>query len=164
MFRKSAGTSGFLSKDEVTRLEPEFHNGYAVYKNDVNITLARGRKHMDEYNALWLKKNPFPDKSVSSVFVDLYYAGQVMHRWIVVYMDGFREVILQPSVENVPGSDGDLPEDYEYFIPTDKMQLLRLLTGLIVSGVKSEFVPRKVSDMMQRIKMKSRQPREPEPD
>jgi len=86
-----------------TDLEPVAHSSLAVYKPDIDISIAFGAIHRDEFNEPWTKN--FPDKRASSEWVCLRYRGTVVYDWIVVLVDGARYAILLPSSET--GSDGE---------------------------------------------------------
>lgn len=117
----------------VSELQPKTHGTRAIYKGDIDISLAWGAEHRDEYAAPWMPGgSPYPDKSVSSIFVELRYRGEVVQYWIMIFLDGFR--ILIPTPDMVPGSWDDEKRTARWYVSRSDLQLGRLLAALIVSG------------------------------
>jgi hypothetical protein len=71
----------FGQKNQQNYLEPKLHNYVAVYKPDVDVTLAFDAPVNDPFNEPWTDK--FADKHAVSVAVWLRYRG------VVVYERGF---------------------------------------------------------------------------
>ena len=86
--------------DEKSVLKEESHGMYAVFKNNINISLAFGLTINENFKEEWA--NSFPDPQASSQFVDLFFANTLVERIAYVVVDGGRAKLPMPeSINNL---------------------------------------------------------------
>jgi len=90
----------------------------AVYKPDIDISLAFACNVTDPFTEPWTQR--FPDSHASSVQVWLRYKGQVVSTLNCVLVDGARYLVPLPEIVNAGG----------YRVPTAKMPMAELLFQL----------------------------------
>ena len=71
------------------------HDELLTLKSNLSIAMAVGMSHMEDYAGDWALQ--FPDRAASSEYVDLLWNGMVIHREIVVNVDGGRCVLPLPA-------------------------------------------------------------------
>ena len=91
------------------------HDELLTLKDNLSVSIASGAVHMQDYPEDWARS--FPDASASSEYVDLLYNGMVIHREIVVLVDGGRCSLPQP-----------LPRTSE--IPRRRYEFVRIIQAL----------------------------------
>ena len=81
----------------VPYVRPIDHNNLAVFRDDVDITLAWGASDEDDSDLTepWTKK--FADPSARIFYVDLRYRGAPVYEWLFVLVDGARYSIPLPE-------------------------------------------------------------------
>jgi hypothetical protein len=92
-----------ISGGERTWLELNWHNGVAVYQDDVDIRLAFGMEVDRDLDLGWT----FPDPQTTRDLVDLFWRGSLVYRWSVYSVDGGRAYLPQvrpATVETGPGA------------------------------------------------------------
>ena len=98
-------------------LKEESHSMYAVYKPDINISLAFGLTVNENFKEKWA--NSFPDPQASSQFVDLFYANTLVERIVYVVVDGGRAKLPLPiSIKNLKVN----PNEYYIIRLIDNME------------------------------------------
>lgn len=99
--------------DGVWGLDHDEHMTRAAFIPDVNVTIAFGlavqmphRGGLDEAHEQpeWAK---FPDPTVDVDYIDVFWAGALVDRDLVVTVDGGRAVLPDPT----PEYEGELPEN-----------------------------------------------------
>jgi hypothetical protein len=76
-------------------LEPKTHSQLAVYKPDVDISLAMGAQVVENLQEPWTAK--FPNTNASHVAIWLRYRGSVIFEWVYVCVDGCRYLLPMPN-------------------------------------------------------------------
>ena len=89
---------GTVESGDQQRLEVREHHSHYVLRSDVSITLAIG---MDGFNGdrplTFAWSAHFSDESVTGVFADVLFHGQVVHRKQLLVVDGARAYLPTPS-------------------------------------------------------------------
>lgn len=85
-------------EDECQILQPTFHHGLAVFKPDVDVSLAFGATVNSPLEEPWVER--FPDRAASTIAVWLRYRGAMVFEWVVARVDGGRYVLPLPGVRN----------------------------------------------------------------
>ncbi len=116
----------------VPYVEPTAHHTRAIYKGDIDVSLAWGATHQPDYHAPWMPKSLFSDPSISSIYIDLRYRGQVVQNWIMIYLDGSR--ILIPTPDLVPGTGEDEDNPMRWYVMRRSVEYARRFAALVVSG------------------------------
>jgi hypothetical protein len=76
-------------------LEPKTHSKLAVYKPDVDISLAMDATVNEDFAESWTQK--FSDPKASSVAICLRYRGSIVFEWVYVSVDGGRYLLPMPK-------------------------------------------------------------------
>lgn len=126
--KRIEGIEGLVPYVELTG-----HHTLAIYKGDIDISLAWGATHRDDYGAPWMPKSLFPDPSISSIYIDLRYRGQVVQNWIMIYLDGSRILIPRPDLVPGTGEDED-GKPMRWYVMRRSMEYARRFAALVVSG------------------------------
>jgi len=101
--------------------QPISHDMLAVFKSDVDVSMAWGAVICDAFSEPWHKK--LPDPSAKSVLVVLRHNGAKVDDWTFVNVDGGRYIVPLPHFNN--GA---------YEIPVDMMPLGNLVFDLYSAG------------------------------
>jgi hypothetical protein len=96
----------------VQHQDPDGHNEFLTFKNDLAISIAMGLPHLDDFQEAWVEV--FPDKKASSAWVDLRWNGLPVLRVIGVNVDGAR--CMLPAADRA-----------ELTVPKTKSNLFELL-------------------------------------
>lgn len=81
---------------QLKTLEYEAHEKRAIYKGDIDISMEWGYRYLDDFKEEWA--NSFADRTASASFLDLKYRGDIIHREIIVSVDGGRCYLPLPLV------------------------------------------------------------------
>jgi hypothetical protein len=104
------------------------HDGRAIYKPDIAISILSGHTFQDNYQADWLED--FADKSATGNLADIAYNGVVVDRVHYVVVDGGRSILPSPLMGRltVPGWNDAIvrllhalynsPEPYDRYFET----------------------------------------------
>lgn len=113
----------------------ESHSKTAAYMPDVNLTLAWGmdppgdeNPHLPGSPGASLGA-PFPDKSVSSFQVDVFYAGSLVDRHYGVHLDGYRAALPYPMMQPLTEPDED-DQSFVWTVSPWEVELFRLISDL----------------------------------
>lgn len=106
-------------------LEPVNHDYLAVYKPDVDISLAFGANVCKDFQEPWVRG--FPDSHASSVVVELRYRGSPVYEEVFVVVDGGRNLLPMPK-----------PRENEFVLPRSRLAMARLMYGVFPSGGRGE--------------------------
>jgi hypothetical protein len=101
-------------------LEVYEHHYSATYRHDVNLTMAWGFEvDRDLTFPMW---NGFPDPQISRLNLDIFWAGALINRILLVSVDGGRGTFVMPTLvggqDTVTGSEvavGDLLMSFRGF-------------------------------------------------
>ncbi|MBL0949275.1 MAG: hypothetical protein IBJ08_00920 [Pseudomonas sp.] len=80
---------------EFSGLEIDSHSNVMSFKPDLQISVAYGMQHNDDFREEWA--NSFPDPHASSAYVDFFYAKNLVYRDIYVAVDGGRFLLPLPE-------------------------------------------------------------------
>lgn len=108
---------------EFHNIEIDSHAEIFSLKSDLNISIACGISHNDDFIEEWA--NSFPDKKASSSFVDFFYCNQLVFRDIYVSVDGGRARIPLPDME----FNHKEQKVARYTVPRKKYSFFSLLNG-----------------------------------
>lgn len=109
--------------DRLINLDYNAHESRAVYKPDIDISLEWGLRHLDDFKEPWAQT--YSHDSAMSKFVDLNYRGRIVHRELVVFVDGARCILPPPMPED---DDGNLK------VPRSQVKFTKLLNALGGTG------------------------------
>ena len=101
--------------------EDRFHRSLAIYKPDVDVTIAYGAAVMNEFQEPWT--DLYSDANATSVALVLQYRGQAIYEWTFVVVDGGRYLVPMPKFQNG-----------KYTVSQSEMQLARLFFGVYGVG------------------------------
>jgi hypothetical protein len=99
------------------------HYHLAVFRPDVDISLAFGATVNSDFHEPWVES--FPDPHATSVAVVLRYRGTPVYEWTFVTVDGGRYLVPMPQPPNAEG---------KYQISAGKLSFARLMFDLYGSG------------------------------
>jgi hypothetical protein len=109
---------------EFHNIEIESHSELFSLKSNLNISVACGITHNDDFIEDWA--NSFADKKASSSFVDFFYCNQLVYRDIYVSVDGGRARIPLPDMK----FDTKSNKVKSYTVPRDKFVFFKILNSL----------------------------------
>ncbi|MCF7810735.1 hypothetical protein K9N50_07070 [bacterium] len=79
-------------------LKCDHHTGYAVYEEDISLTIAFGVVVTDDWHESW--SDVFPNKKASFNLVDVFYNGALVYRSNYICVDGGRCNLPLPLSSN----------------------------------------------------------------
>jgi len=82
--------------DEARGIGEHSHDGRAIYRPNVAISILSGHVFQAEYHADWLEH--FTDKKASGQLADIAYNGVIVDRVHYVVVDGGRSVLPSPRM------------------------------------------------------------------
>lgn len=103
-------------------IEPKTFELLAVFKNEIDISLAIGATVADDFEEPWTAK--FADSSAHSVAVHFRFRGAVVYEWVGVYVDGGRYLLPMPTAAGAGA----------YVVEQERMPLARLMFDLAQPG------------------------------
>lgn len=117
---------------EVTeRISDDGHHKVYVFHDDAAITLVWAEDHLEDlpWTEAWSQAGVFPDGKIHGHWVDIRYNGVVIHRDLVLSVDGGRGILPsgRPTREGDKGVTG-------IAVTEPEARRARLLDGLIHRG------------------------------
>lgn len=115
----------------------EWHESLIVYRHDVNLTIQWGMRsrllsHVTKSADLWRANAVFPDPSAIPVHADIFWAGSLVDRVQLVFVDGARALLPVGDQRALNWNSADTlrpPKDveWEYSATRFEVALARLL-------------------------------------
>jgi hypothetical protein len=120
------------------RLGTKWHDWLAVYKPDVDLRLAWGMTHRDDYQL----PEPFiwPNRKIYLDFVDAFWRGSLVARWRVLNVDG--GACYHPEPDRASVNTGDSLRDWEtvgWTVKASEVKLCRLLQSFSMGEEHNNF-------------------------
>lgn len=100
---------------------PKTHEQLAIYRKDVDISIAFGATINEEFTEDWTQE--FPKTDAESIAVELRYRGQPVFEWVFVLVDEARYLLPLPE---------RIGEGFTF--PKHKLPFARLMFGLHGTG------------------------------
>jgi hypothetical protein len=108
--------------NRIVDFELQEHNVVMTYAKDVGVNMCFGLVQDRNYASPWSVK--FPDKRSQSAFLDFFFNGALVFRETMIWVDGWRCVLPEPSQSAGP----------PFPIPERKYRVSRLLHALVGPG------------------------------
>jgi len=102
-------------------LRPVMHDVLAIYKADIDISVALGRTVQSPFYEPWVEN--FPNTDASLIAAWIRYRGNLVHEWFGVIVDGARYLLPIPT----PGKSG-------FVISRSELPLATCMFNLYGSG------------------------------
>ncbi len=118
---------------EFHNIEIDSHGMIAICKNNISISIAWGLKHNDDFSETWA--NNFPDKHARSSYLDFFCNGVLIHREIMVSVDGGRCYLPLPQRD----IDSKTYEVKRHFISKQKSDFIKMINELESSSDQYEY-------------------------
>lgn len=100
-----------------------------IYVDDIQISVALSEeldRHGDEYQPEW---DIWPDRRIDEHFIDVMYNGQIVHREILLGVDGGRALLPLPKLETI-GTGQMWHEPFSNSVTELQFELARFLAGV----------------------------------
>ncbi|MBL8690943.1 MAG: hypothetical protein JNL04_17700 [Rhodospirillaceae bacterium] len=108
--------------NRIVDFELHEHNVVLTFSKDVGINMCFGLVQDRNYSSAWSQR--FPDKRAQSSFLDFFYNGALVFRETLVWVDGWRCVLPEPTQSQGP----------PFPIPARKYQITKLVHGMVGPG------------------------------
>lgn len=118
------------SSGEVMQTGVDSHGNTAVFREDVNLSVAWG---LDRDNRWWDRsdrglsfsfEDNFPDSKITVLFADVFWAGTLVDRHYLMAVDGGRAYLPLSQVRKVGAGMG--PDSYEEYFVEESLPIARL--------------------------------------
>lgn len=111
--------------DRLINIDVKSHAHIATLKDDINIFVAWGLTHNDDFVEKWANEK-FSDKKAISSYFDFFYNNSLVLREIGVAVDGGRCYIPLPEVK----VNSKLNKVEGYFLSKEKHEFFRLINNM----------------------------------
>ena len=108
--------------NRIVDFELHEHNVIMTFAKDVGVNMCFGLVSDRNYTSAWSGR--FPDKRAQSTFLDFFFNGAMVFRETMVWVDGWRCVLPEPTTTAGP----------PFQIPEKKYRVCKLLHGLVGPG------------------------------
>ncbi len=108
--------------NRIVDFELQEHNVIMTFAKDVGVNMCFGLVSDRNYASPWSGR--FPDKRAQSTFLDFFFNGAMVFRETMVWVDGWRCVLPEPTQSAAP----------PYPIPERKYRVAKLLHSLVGPG------------------------------